>query len=289
MNEQISKELLQLMNEISDNENIIYKIDASIFIRTSEQIINEKVAYLYNILKIEAKNCQQRQDNFFDDINLIITHYKQKLNMVYDEFYCQYVNIQNEIEEAKINRRIALINYQKLINSKEKMIQSSKYQDFVSKKQVLLNKLKLASTQKEYNEIYKDISKLKSPLNDDKEMKDVIIKKNEIYKDIINKCNFKFDELKEKFKVMIDNEFQISSKSLQIFSEQNFLQKLFSKFTNIFKGRKKYIEILDEYNRNINKIDSHEIVEQMRNDIVEFVADILEIRGIDKDLLEDVG
>ena len=289
MNEQISKELLQLMNEISDNENIIYKIDASIFIRTSEQIINEKVAYLYNILKIEAKNCQQRQDNFFDDINLIITHYKQKLNMVYDEFYCQYVNIQNEIEEAKINRRIALINYQKLINSKEKMLQSSKYQDFVSKKQVLLNKLKLASTQKEYNEIYKDISKLKSPLNDDKEMKDVIIKKNEIYKDIINKCNFKFDELKEKFKVMIDNEFQISSKSLQIFSEQNFLQKLFSKFTNIFKGRKKYIEILDEYNRNINKIDSHEIVEQMRNDIVEFVADILEIRGIDKDLLEDVG
>ena len=39
--------------------------------------------------------------------------------MVYDEFYCQYVNIQNELQEANNNRRIAMINYQKLVNMSE--------------------------------------------------------------------------------------------------------------------------------------------------------------------------
>ena len=120
MSEQVSIELLKVMNEIADNETVIAKIDASIFLRESEQRINEKVAYLYNMMEIEAKNCNQKQYLYFDDVNLIITHYKQKLNMVYDEFYCQYVNIQNELQEANNNRRIAMINYQKLVNMSEK-------------------------------------------------------------------------------------------------------------------------------------------------------------------------
>ena len=120
MSEQVSEELLKAMNEISDNETKIAKIDASLFIRNSRQMINEKVEYLYNILKVEAKYCGQKQDNYFDDVELIITHFKQKLHMVYDEFYCQYVNIQNESQEAKINRREAIIDFQNLINNSEK-------------------------------------------------------------------------------------------------------------------------------------------------------------------------
>lgn len=288
MSEQISEELLNIMNEISNNEAIIFKINASIIIRNSQNMINEKVAYLYNMLKLEAKNCKQRQDNYFDDVELIITHYKQKLNMVYDEFYCQYVNIQNEIQEAKTNRRIAMINYQKLINNKERILRSKEYKEFINQKQDLLYKLKLANTQDEYNKIYRKISQLKSPLKDDKELKEVIKKKNEIYKQIIEKCNIKFDDAKEKFKKMIEDEFVISSKSLQMVCEQNIFQRLFSRFSNIFSGGKKYVEILNQYHKTINNIDSHELLEQMRNDIIEFIADILEMRGFDEEGLENV-
>ena len=44
MSEQISKELLKIMNSISDMENTISKIDAAIFIKKSNKIIQEKVA-----------------------------------------------------------------------------------------------------------------------------------------------------------------------------------------------------------------------------------------------------
>ena len=249
MSDQTSTELLRLMNDIVDNETTSYKIDASIFLRESEDLINERVAYLYNVMKIEAKNCNQRQDSYFEDVDLIITHYRQKLNMVYDEFYCQYVNIQNELQEAKNNRRIAIINYQKLVNKLENN---------------------------------------PSDINNINIQKENVRSKSNTYKEIINKCDSKFLETKENFEDMIKKEFMISSKSLQIISEQNIFQKIFSKFSNIFNGGKKYQEILDDYNKMINNIDSNDLVKQMRDDTVEFVADILEMRGIKEDELEDV-
>lgn len=286
MSEQISNELLDVMSEIANNEAIIFKIDASIFIRNIQLIINEKVAYLYNMLKIEAKNCRQKQDNYYDDIELIITHYKQKLNMVYDEFYSQYVNIQSEIQEAKNNRRIAIINYQKIINNKEEILKSSEYQDFLSQKQKLLYKLNLANTQIEYNMIYQEISKLDSPLKNDKELKEVIKNKNEVYKKIIDKCNKKFEEISKKFENIINKEFVITSNSLQMICEQSLFKRLTGRFLNIFTGAKKYVGILKEYNKLINNIDSQELLTQMRNDIIEFIADILEIRGFNENELE---
>ena len=247
MSEQVSKDLLKIMNEVADNDATIAKIDASMFVRNSEQKINEKVAYLYNMMKIEAKNCNQNQDKYYDDVNLIITHYKQKLNMVYDEFYCQYVNIQNELQDAQNNRRIAMVNYQKLINKEEKV----------------------------------------SPTNEDVELKESIKQKNKVYKEIISLCDNEFSKSKENFEKMLNEEFVIHSKSLQIVSQQNIIQKVFGKFANIFSGSKKYQDILKEYNKTINNIDSHEIVEQMRNETIEFVADVLEKRGIDEKGLEE--
>ena len=195
MSEQISQELLKIMNEIANNEATIAKIDASIFVRESERKINEKVAYLYNMINVEARNFNQRQDDYFEDINLIISHYKQKLNLVYDEYYCHYVNIQNELQEASANKRIAMVNYQKLINE----IESG-----------------------ENN---------KGALDSKEEIKE----KNSIYNNIINMCQSKFIESREKFEKMIEEDFLISSNSLQIISEQNIFQRIFRKnFTKLF-------------------------------------------------------
>ena len=249
MSEQSSIELLNIMNQMTDNETAIAKIDASIFVRNSKTMVDEKVAYLYNLMSIEAKNCHQRQDDYFDDVKLIITHFKQKLYMVYDELYCQYANIQNEIQEARTNKKIAIINFQKLINN---------------------NKTPLSDAEVEEN-------------------KKELIKKGQIYDEIIEKCNLKFDETKEKFEKMINDEFLISSKSLKIMSEQNIFQRFIGKIASIFNGGKKYLEIVSEYNKIVNNIDSHEMVTQMREDIVQFVADIMEMRGFDEiELKENV-
>lgn len=247
MSEQISQELLKIMNEMANNEATIAKIDASIFVRDSERKINEKVAYLYNMINIEAKNFNQRQDDYYEDINLIISHYKQKLNLVYDEFYCHYVNIQNEFQEASANKRIAMINYQKLVNEIENGENNRSNLD----------------------------------------LKESIKEKNDIYNKIIDMCQSKFLETQEKFEKMIDKYFEISSQSLQLISEQSVFQRIWNKLLNIFDGAKKYTAVLKDYHKSIDSIDAYQIVEQMRNDIVEFVANILELRGIDENELDE--
>ena len=58
-------------------------------------------------------------------------------------------------------------------------------------------------------------------------------------------------------------------------------------FSNIFTGKKKYTEIIKEYNKIVNNIDSHELVEKMREDTVNFVTGILAMRGIKEEKLEE--
>ena len=246
MSENVSAELLNVLNEIVENEVKIAKIDAAIFQKNSKRLINEKVAFLFNMVKAEAKNYGQSDDFYFDDINLIVSHYNQKLNMVYDEYYCQYTNILNELQEARNNRRIAMINYQKSVNKSEN------------------------------NNSFEDNS-----------IKEELREKNNIYKEIIDKCNKKFEENEIEFEKMLNEEFVITSKSLQIFCEKNFFQRIFFKISNLFGGEKKYTEVLAQYNKRINGIDSYEIIEKMRNNTINFVADILKIRGIDESDLQE--
>lgn len=240
MSEQISKELLKIMNSILDMENTISKIDAAIFIKTSNKIIQEKVAYLYSIIQAEGNFYGQNEFKHQEEIELIVGHYKQKLNMVYDEFYCQYANIQNEKQEASLNKNIAMINYQKLINKVENESQISQ----------------------------KEIEKSKSNLRE----------KNEVYKKIINKCDEKFGICKAKFEKRINDDFLVISK-LQVMNDKNIFQKIKCKLKNFFSGSQKYTQSLGKYNQKVDKIDAVEIVIEMREETIDFVAEILELRS----------
>lgn len=240
MSEQISKELLKIMNSISDMENTISKIDAAIFIKKSNKIIQEKVAYLYSIIQAEGNFYGQSEIKHQEEIELIIGHYKQKLNMVYDEFYCQYANIQNEKQEASLNKNIAMINYQKLVNKIDSETQIS----------------------------LKEVEKAKNSLKE----------KNEVYNKIINKCEEKFGICKAKFEKRINDDFLVISK-LQVMNDKNIFQKIKCKIKNLFSGNQKYTQALGKYNQKVDKIDAVEIVTGMREETIDFVAEILELRS----------
>ena len=243
MSKKISEELLKIMNEIADIENTISKIDAAIFVRTSSRIIKEKVAYLHNILHEEANIYGQSEEKYYEEIQFIINHYTQKLNMVYDEFYCQYVNIQNELQEARLNKDFIMINYQKTINKNEQGLNLSEVEFEKTKKKLRVN--------------------------------------NEIYNKVVSKCNEKFGICKAKFEKRINDDFLIIS-TLQIMNDKNIFQKIKYKITNLFSGSLKYTEILGKYNSKVDKIDATEIVNQMREETIDFVTEIVELRMANK-------
>ena len=278
MSEQINKELIKILNEISDNETKIYKLNASIFLKSCEKIINEKIDCLNNILIYELKQFNISKDIYFDSINNIITNYKEKIYSVYNEYYYQYIIIQKELQEARLNKKIAIINFQRIINNKEKIKNSNEYKSFINKKNDLIYKLKFAKNSKEYNDIYKQISNFNFNLNDDKEKKEILKNKNEVYNKISKKCEMKLIEIKNDFEKIIDELFSIQSKNLQNNRDINVLYKFIFRIYNLFFGRKKYRNFIDLYVNDINSVNFNKVREKTRDETVKFIEDIIKIK-----------
>ena len=237
MSQKVSQALIKLLNEITSIETTRSKVQAAIFVKESEKMIEEKIKYLYNLLHLEASHYNQNSDNFRDIVESIIKTYKDKLYIVYDELYLQYANIQNEIGDARLNQKVAMINFQKIINDSE------------------INK--------------KDYTRVKEKLKN----------KNELYDKIIKKCEEQFSICMTNFEDQINNAFFIEN-SLITVDENNIFSKIKHAIINLFKGKRLYKEALLSYQTKIDKIDVENIVNNFRNQTIEFVTDILEIKDI---------
>lgn len=237
MSQKVSQALIRLLNEISSTETTLSKVQAVIFVKKSEKMIEEKIKYLYNLLHLEASQYNQSSANYKDLVESIIKTYKDKLYIVYDELYLQYVNIQNEIGDARLNQKVAMINFQKIINDSE------------------INK--------------KDYTRVKEKLKN----------KNELYDKIIKKCEEQFSICMTNFEDQINNAFFIEN-SLITVDENNIFSKIKHAIINLFKGKRLYKEALLSYQTKIDKIDVENIVNNFRNQTIEFVTDILEIKDI---------
>lgn len=249
MSEKISEDLFSVLQELSSVEVTYSKADAALFAKRNEELMKEKIAYLYNLLDAEAGSYNKKADSKFDaHISKIMDKYREKLDAVYDELYLQYISVQSEISSARVNEKVILINYQRAVNNSE-------------------------ITGKSNNEIKRNLKN-----------------KYDIYEKIINRCKDQFENCKTQMEVEINKSFLISS-DLQVIDENGFFNKLIRKITNFFSGSKKFEEKLDGYEGSIDYIDSQRIVQDIREQTIEFVTDILEIKDVElgKDVVKEAA
>lgn len=275
MGEQVSKTLLNLLNEMNNLECQELKIEGALFVRRCNKIISEKVNYLEKLLDSETSKLGHKKNDISK--SYILKTYRQKLNELYKEYYIQYVNIQDGLQEARFNQRVVMIQYQQLINKREIELKSSEYIEYMNKKKVLMQKLNLANNSKEYNEIYNQINNLKSPLQSNDTQKEKLKMENEKYQRIMNSCNQKFLTCRANFEHQINNEFLVSTQ-LVVAPENGVWDKIKYFFSNIFSKNKKYQELIENYRNMVDKIDTEKIISQMREDTIRFVEEILDIK-----------
>ena len=277
MGEQVSKALISLLEEMGQVESMEMKVQGVLFTRRCTSVIKEKVSFLENLLQKEANNYNQKIDKFYVTKNYIVSSYKEKLEKLYKEYYVQYVNIQDELQDARFKQRIIMIKYQELINKKEEDIKNPQYVSYMNTKKSLLQQLNSANSSAEYNEIYKKITELKSPISNNEEKKQELKNENEKYQRVMNLCNQKFATCRANFENQVNNEFLIVT-SMIPFENKGIINKIKKLFSNIFFGAQKYNEVLENYKNMIEKIDCENIVSQMREDTIDFVEQALTIK-----------
>ena len=277
MSEQVSKALLNIIEEMSQVEIMEMKIQGVIFTRSCINLIKEKVSYLETLLQKEADNYNQKIDKFDITKNYIVGSYKEKLQKLYREYYIQYVNIQGELQDARIAQRVTMIKYQDIINKRDAEQKTPEYLNYINTKKVLLQKLNSASDSSEYNEIYKKISELKAPNSNTNEKRELLKNENEKYQKILNLCNKKFQECKVNFEKQVEKEFIIAT-SLIKYENTSFISKIKNIFSNIFFGAQKFTAVLENYKNMIDNIDCEKIITQMRDDTISFVEETLVIK-----------
>lgn len=277
MGEQVSKALISLLEEMTQVETMEMKVQGVLFTRRCTDIIKEKVSFLDSLLQKEASNCSQKIDKFYVTKNYIVSSYKEKLEKLYREYYLQYINIQDELLDARLKQRVSIIKYQELINKKEEQLKNPEYVKYMNTKKMLLQKLNLTNNSAEYNKIYKMILSLKPPVIDVEEKKQYLKDEKDKYQKIINLCNQKFLTCKANFEHQVNNEFLIAT-SLVTSESQGIFSKIKNIFYNIFMGAQKYTDILENYKNIIEKIDCEKILNQMREDTIDFVEQVLIIK-----------
>jgi len=273
--------LSQIINNQGNINFDLTKVEAAIFVRKSKSIIDEKVNYLSNILNSEAKRFDQ---NMFDHhkAKVILSEYKNKIIRIYNEYYMNYVDIQNLLDKVKLNKKVVVLNYQKIVKDRESQLKSVDYQIFLKQKQMLNYKLKLSNNVDEYNTNLKKSQELKSPIRDIKLLEKQYKKKYEMYENAEEKCGKKLSGFVVDFENNINNIFLIS-KSLQKIEENSLFNKVKSKIVNLFVGNKKFEESLAIYSKKVNQIDEKSIISKINKDAVSFIFDINKGQGWEGD------
>ena len=277
MSKQVSNALLKIIEEMSQIEIMEMKIQGVLFTRRCTHLIQEKTSYLENLLQKEADNYSQKIAKYYVTKNYIVTSYKEKLQKLYEEYYLQYVNIQEELQDARLAQRVNMVKYQEFINQRDNELQTPEYISYINTKKMLLQKLNSTSNSSEYNELYKKISELKAPNFDNSVKRELLKKENEKYQKVINLCNKQFQVCRENFENQVNKEFFVATSLIKV-ENSGFINKIKNIISNIFLGAQKYTEVLENYKEIIEKIDCEKIVNKMRDETIGFVEETLIIK-----------
>ena len=203
--------LMDKLKELNELEIKKSKVLATIFQKSTQEIVDKKIQSLKTFFEEQLKFYNQKAENYNEIYQEILTKYQEQLQQIIEPYNQLYINLYLELQETECNFKIAITNLKKSYEIKEE-IWNKVSQDIIEEYDRKIN----ACKQKKSN-----------------------------YDCLIEECKKALNHCAIDMEKKINSLFQDKSSQI-LLKEENSFTKFFQKIKNVFTGKAKFIAYVIE-------------------------------------------
>lgn len=277
----LGSKILQDIKDISDVEVQKSQILLAIFLRKMDEKVESSIEELRKGLKYQVEFYGRKAEEYNDKIESIVNKYTTEITKVTDEYENLYVNVELELQEAVSNQKVAVANLKKIADTKEKFLNSAKYQEYLETKLELKTQLDNCVQKVEFDRISNLLDNLVNPIDLYNKKMNACVKKYYDYNKIVEQCEKKklecIDSIDANLDEVINSAIERALVNVKP-SPFDFIRKII----NLFSGKTKLEkEVLEKMENKIQVLSeqNNTRIENIENSTVEFVSNILSVKN----------
>ncbi len=283
MNIEILKgRLLENIRELGEIEVVDQSLSLAIFLKKTNNLIAEKLEKLENELNSKMILYNVKNGEYESRKEEILKKYQFELDKVLEKYEDRYINIQLELQGINANQKIAIANWQKILEEKEKIIKNGEQQRYIDRKKELEYKLENTLKSQEFYECDKLLKELINPIENVEIRANNCIEKFNTYNTLLDEClieaNICEKEAIECLESVVRYQFNDKIAKIDFFTKINsFINKIAYKFSGKTKFEKDVIKNIEADLERIQSENS-EIIKDIEYKSCHFTATILKLR-----------
>lgn len=279
----VGSRLMQELKDLSEVE--IQKLEVQ-FAKFNKEV------YGYYALKIEAiENNIDNQIRFFgkkpekcqEEKDYILGRYKDEFQKTYNKRREQFFNLQVEIQELEANQKIAVANFKKIVEDKNKILRNNIYSDYMGKRKEFQRIINTTLNHNEFDKYSKLLDELDDPLEIYTKKLNALINKYAGYNEIIIECEKKLYECIRGTKNDFDQITKYRNNNFIVIKEGNFIINFFKKISRMFNGRAKLEkDVFEKMEEELVDIEENNLltINSINDQTINIVGKIEELRDV---------
>lgn len=263
--EGLGNKLSHEIREIVENANVKTKLQYAKFVNALKIDYNEKIKLIENTFVGKATVYWKSESDYIQDKSKIVEKYEKEFQRIMDTRMDQFLGLQMEIEEMKVNQIICISNFYQLEKRKSELLKSDVYKEYVYKKKEFETIIENTLNHAEFNKYTALLENLKDPTLAYDIHLIALVTKYDNYDDAIKECEKQLDlcleAALEDFSAIVQYiEVGLTEK------KENPISKFFNSILNKLTGDSKY------QNNVVKKMDKDcDLIYELNNQSIQII------------------
>ncbi len=281
--ENVGTKLMTQIRDLSELEVQKLEIQIAKFNKEISEYYETKISTIEENIDSQIKYYGKNISDHREEKDRILNKYKAEFQKNYDKRKEQFFNIQVEIQELQANQKIAFANFKKVAEDRTSFLESSKYVEYISKKQEFQRVVNSTVNREEFEKYSALLENLKDPLDTYTSKLEALINKYAGYDEIILECEAKLTDCILATKKDFDEITKYRNSDVAVAEGVNFITNLINKILNKFAGKTKFEkDVIQKMESELIKVEQNNIAisDSINEQTIYLVAKIEELRDM---------